>query len=61
MEYWNQPSLKMMGVDTQYFDTKNDIQQDDFLIIGLPLHGNFKVLDDFDYFLNTCDEKNAKV
>lgn len=61
MEYWNQPSLKMMGVDTQYFDTKNDIQQDDFLIIGLPLHGNFKVLDDFDDFLNTCDEKNAKV
>ena len=29
MEYWNQPSLKMMGVDTQYFDNCRIITQPD--------------------------------
>ena len=61
MEYWNKPSLEMMGVDTEYFESIDDVQQNDFFIIGLPLHGNFEILKNLDSFLQECDNKNAKV
>lgn len=61
LEYWNKPSLKLMGVDTEYFESDKDIKENDFIILGLPLHGNFNSIENLDLFLSDCDRKNARV
>ena len=60
-EYWNKTQLSHYNIDADYFSDPTDINENDCLIITLPLHGTFKLPEWIDELFKVCSKKGVPV
>lgn len=60
-EYWNKTFLAHYRANAEYFITPDDINENDCVVITLPLHGNFSVPVWIKQMFEICSKKNVPV
>ena len=60
-EYWNKTQLAHYNVDPMYFSDPTDINENDCLVLTLPLHGTFKLPEWIDELFTVCSKKGVPV
>lgn len=60
-EYWNKTQLKHYGISATYFTEPKDINDNDCVIISLPLHGTFSIPEWINELFIICSKKGIPV
>ena len=60
-EYWNKTQLSHYSRTAEYFVHPDDINEEDCVVITLPLHGNFTVPSWSEQLLQECSNKGVPV
>ena len=60
-EYWNKTQLSHYNTDAEYFVTPDDINDNDCVVITLPLHGTYTLPTWIESLFVTCSKKGVPV
>ena len=60
-EYWNKTHLQSMIITAEYFINPDDLQDNDCIVMSLPLHGTYDVPSWIDDLFAVCEKKNIPV